>query len=135
MPDVIGGKSTMRNTVPPFGGVNPTRVFPRSVVQAKSGGYVSVTQMLVDEFPVRGLLISATVPSTIATALADASSVVMMRRIAPVCCGGCASPEPASANTMTRIVENTMRLITSLLGVRQIVVFDHAATAACWLRT
>src|SRR2546426_4173871 len=114
MSDVIGGKSTMRNTVPPFGGVNPTRVFPRSVVQAKSGGYGSVTQMLADEFPVRGLLISGTMPSTIATALPDASSVVTMRRISPVCCGGCASPEPASVNTMRRIVANTMRLIDSL---------------------
>src|SRR5262249_50709750 len=86
-----GAKSTMRNTVPDFGGARPILVLPRSAVEVKSGRLVLVTQTFAAEFGGRGA--GGCVRSSILPpALPDGSRPVTTRRTS----GCCARTEPAS---------------------------------------
>src|SRR5258708_5003710 len=88
---VVGTNSTMRKIVPCFGGTSPTLVLPRSAVQEKSGGLLSVTHISLAGFGERKL-VSCTWPSSITTALPEASILVTTRRTSGSCC---AATEPA----------------------------------------
>src|SRR5258708_9568823 len=88
---VVGTNSTMRKIVPFFGGTSPTLVLPRSAVQEKSGGLLSVTHISLAGFGERKL-VSCTWPSSITTALPEASILVTTRRTSGGCC---AATEPA----------------------------------------
>src|SRR5260370_8427861 len=89
---VGGTKSTMRKIVPFFGGTSPTLVLPRSAVQEKSGGLLSVTHISLPGFGERKL-VSCTWPSSITTALPEASILVTTRRTSGGCC---AATDPAN---------------------------------------
>src|SRR5712692_9761683 len=82
---VVGTNSTMRKIVPFFGGTSPTLVLPRSAVQEKSGGLLSVTHISLAGFGERKL-VSWTWPSNITTALPEASILVTTRRTSGSCC-------------------------------------------------
>src|SRR5882757_861925 len=88
---VVGTKSTTRKIVPFFGGTSPTLVLPRSAVQEKSGGLLSVTHISLAGFGERKL-VSCTWSSSITTALPEASILVTTRRTSGGCC---AATEPA----------------------------------------
>src|SRR5467141_2306189 len=88
---VVGTKSTLRKMVPFFGGTSPTLVLARSAVQEKSGGLLSVTHISLAGFGERKL-VSCTPPSSINTALREASILVTTRRTSGGCC---AATEPA----------------------------------------
>src|SRR5712691_5595727 len=92
---VVGTKSTMRKIVPFPGGTSPTLVLPRSAVEEKSGGLASVTHISLAGLGERKL-VSWTLPSNIATALPEESSLVTTRRTSGgFCC--CAAADPISA--------------------------------------
>src|SRR5258708_38202883 len=88
---VVGTNSTMRKIVPFFGGTSPTLVLPRSAIQEKSGGLLSVTHISLAGVGERKL-VSCTWPSSITTALREASILVTTRRTSGGCC---AATEPA----------------------------------------
>src|SRR5258708_14361578 len=87
----VGRHSTRRKLVPFFGGTSPPVVLPRSAVQEKSGGLLSVTHISLAGFGERKL-VSCTWPSSITTALPEASILVTTRRTSGSCC---AATEPA----------------------------------------
>src|SRR3989442_15003113 len=97
---VLGTKSTIRKIVPFLGGTRPTLVLPRSSAQEKSGGPLSVTHISPAGLGGRKLA-SWTLPSNIATALPDESSLVTTRRTSGglwcVAAAEPASPTPAPA--------------------------------------
>src|SRR5258706_7550054 len=96
---VVGTKSTMRKIVPFFGGTSPTLVFPRSAVQEKSGGLLSVTHISLAGFGERKL-VSCTWPSRLTTALPAASILVTTLRTSRGCCAanGTAKVQAATRN-------------------------------------
>src|SRR5258708_30281254 len=102
---VLGTKSTMRKIVPFPGGTRPTLVLPRSSVQEKSGGPLSVTHISPAGLGERKL-VSWTLPSNIATALPDESILVTTRRTSGgLCC--CAAADPANATAALMAARDT----------------------------
>src|SRR5258708_26266376 len=92
---VVGRNSTMGKIVPFFGGTSPTLVLPRSAVQEKSGGLLSVTHISLAGFGERKL-VSCTWPSSITTALPEESILVTTRRTSEGCCAPTEPPRPTA---------------------------------------
>src|SRR5438045_2953833 len=106
---VVGTKSTMRKIVPFFGGTSPTLVLPRSAVQEKSGGLLSVTHISLAGFGERKL-VSCTWPSSITTALPEESILVTTRRTS----GGCCAPTEPARIRATPVTIHDRLLLTGL---------------------
>src|SRR5438876_5436895 len=125
---VLGTKSTMRKIVPFLGGTRPTWVLPRSAVQEKSGGLASVTHISPAGWGQRKLA-SWTLPSNIATALPDESSLVTTRRTSGgSCC--CAAAGPASATAALMAAKDDAIFMVLLLWNRLQKVRDRVGIVA-----
>src|SRR3981189_2627504 len=107
---VVGTKSTMRKMVPFFGGTSPTLVLPRSAVQEKSGGLLSVTHISLAGFGERKL-VSCTRPPRSTTPLPEGSILVTTRRTSGGCC---AATEPARIKATPGTTQDRL-LFTGLL--------------------
>src|SRR5258706_13642017 len=111
----VGTKSTMRKMVPFFGGTSPTLVLARSSLQEKAGGVLGVTHISLAGLGERKL-VSCTWPSSIPTALPEASILVTTRRTSGGCC---AATEPDAIEKATSIAPIAIHCSSLFIDISQ----------------